>query len=242
MLRLIRTLSAKVTAPSFARFAEILSPSRTGCEEGGPECSSGTRLGGGSSVWRRSSCRRGVLPSLAGGAWGWVFILLFFSCSDAERLFDTYPVRFVVQNTNTNEVMNDALTGLGEFCTVVNKGSSMEYSNLKTTMPVNLNARELGYGYFNFGRSNGFVVGHTSMISSRFPDQVVCYDIVCPNCYENRNVTRNVELLSGARAQCSSCQRTYDLNELGMVIQGEAGRSLFRYSVRYAPFQLVIGN
>ena len=182
------------------------------------------------------------VPFLTGGVCGWVFFSLLLSCSQAERLYDTYPVRFVVQNTNTNEVLNAALTGMGEFCTMVNKGTSMEYTNLKTTRYVTFTSREQNYGYFNFGRSNGFVVGHTSMISSRFPDQVVCYDIACPNCYSDLNVTRNVGLLSGSRAQCSSCQRTYDLNELGMVVQGEPGRSLYRYSVRYSPFQLVIGN
>lgn len=171
-----------------------------------------------------------------------VFLFLLFSCTEAERLYDTYPVRFIVQNTNTNEILNAALSGMGEFCTVVNKGGSMEYTNLKRTQPVDLSALDLSYGYFNFGRSNGFVIGHTSMISSRFPDQVVCYDIVCPNCYNDLNVTRNVRLLSGARAECATCMRVYDLNELGMVSQGEAGHSLYRYYARYTPFQLVIGN
>jgi hypothetical protein len=182
-----------------------------------------------------------LLPYLTGGAWGWLFFLLL-SCSQAERLFDTYPVRFVVQNTNTNEILNAALTGMGEFCTVVAKGSTMEYTNLKTSRSVTLTAREQNYGYFNFGRSNGFVVGHTSMISSRFPDQVVCYDIVCPNCYDDLNVTRNVGLLSGARAQCSSCQRTYDLNNTGQVSYGEPGKPLFRYRVYYGSNTLSINN
>ena len=197
---------------------------------------------------------RSLLPSLTGkatgrrvplgnGVRGWAFLLfLLLSCSQAERLYDTYPVRFVVQNTNTNEVLNAALNGMGEFCTVVSKGNSMEYSNLKTSRSVSLTAREVSYGYFNFGRSNGFIVGHTSMISSRFPDQIVCYDIVCPNCYNDLNITRNVHLLAGGRAECATCMRVYDLNELGMTSQGEAGSSLYRYPVRYSPFQLVIGN
>ncbi len=164
-----------------------------------------------------------------------------FSCSEAESLFDNYPVRLVVSNTNTNEVLNAALSGMGEFCTIVGRGSQIEYKNLKTTTMVNLTAYDR-YGSFNLGRSNGFVVGHTSMISSRFPDQVVCYDIVCRTCYNDLSVARNVQLLSGGRAQCPGCQRIYDLNELGMVTSGEPGRSLYRYSVRYSPFQLVIGN
>ena len=169
-------------------------------------------------------------------------LFTLFSCSDAERLYDNYPVRLVVQNTNTIDVLNGALSGMGEFCTIVSQGTTIDYTNLKMTRSVTLTARDLNYGHYVFGRSNGFVVGHTSMISSRFPDQVVCYDIVCPNCYFDINVTRNVQVLAGARAQCGSCQRIYDLNELGMVAQGEGGRSLYRYPVRYSPFTLVVGN
>lgn len=163
------------------------------------------------------------------------------SCSQAENLYDSWRVYFVVQNTNTIDVLNAALTGMGEFCTAVKKGNTIEYTNLKKTTPVNLTALDQRRNYL-FGRGTGFVIGHTSLISSRFPDQVVCYDAVCSNCYENYSINRNVQLLSGSRAQCSSCQRIYDLNELGMVAQGEAGRSLYRYRVRYTPFQLVVDN
>ena len=185
---------------------------------------------------------RHLIPSLFARGGAWLLVFLLFACSEAERLYDNYPVRFVVQNTNTNEVLNAALSGMGEFCTAVNQGSAVAYTNLKTTISVPLSARDLSYGYYSYGRSNGFIIGHTSMISSRFPDQVVCYDIVCPNCYNDLSISRSLHLLSGARAQCGKCQRTYDLNELGMVTQGEAGRSLYRYSARYSPFQLVIGN
>ncbi len=183
-----------------------------------------------------------LFPSLHTRRWGWVFFLslsLPLACSDAERLFDNYPVRFVSQNTNTNMVLNAALTGMGEFCTIVNKGNSIEYSNLQNTYSKPLTAREASYGYFQFGRDNGFIVGHTNMIASRFPNQVVCYDITCRNCYEESSVTRSVKLISGGRAQCPVCERTYDLNELGIA---SSGKSLYRYAVSYSPFQLVIGN
>lgn len=168
-------------------------------------------------------------------------IFQFSSCTQAENLYDSWHVYFVAQNTNTIDVLNAALTGMGEFCIAVKKGNTMEYTNLKKTTPVSLTAIDLRRNYL-FGRGTGFVIGHTSLISSRFPDQVVCYDAVCSNCYENFSINRNVQLLSGSRAQCSSCQRIYDLNELGMVTQGEAGRSLYRYRARYTPFQLVIEN
>lgn len=131
---------------------------------------------------------------------------------------------------------------MGEFCTAVRQGTTVTYTNLKTSHQVNLTASEVNYGNFNFGRVGGFIVGHTSMISSRFPNQVVCYDMVCSNCYEGLSVSRALNLLSGARAQCAKCQRIYDLNELGMVISEGGGRSLFRYSVSYNSYQLIIGR
>jgi len=163
---------------------------------------------------------------------------LLLTCAEAEQLVDKYPVRYVVQNPSNVEVLNAALNGMGEFCTVVDKGTRVECTNLKGNMsPINKLATDR-YGSFNFGRSNGFIVGRTNMIASRFPNQVVCYDIVCYNCYNNLGDPRNVELITGARAQCPKCQCIYDLNELGIASEGH---SLYRYPVRYSS-SLVIGN
>jgi hypothetical protein len=34
-------------------------------------------------------------------------------------------------------------------------------------------------------------------------------------------------------SSCSKCQRNYDLNNQGIIVEGEAGKSLFRYYVNY---------
>ena len=38
------------------------------------------------------------------------------------------------------------------------------------------------------------------------------------------------------RAACTRCGRTYDLNNLGIVVEGPAGRSLYRYRATYNQF------
>ena len=86
------------------------------------------------------------VPFLTGGVCGWVFFSLLLSCSQAERLYDTYPVRFVVQNTNTNEVLNAALTGMGEFCTITSDGQRYLFTDASNhTSTINataINSRE----------------------------------------------------------------------------------------------------
>ena len=181
-------------------------------------------------------------PRLSSSRWGRVasclLLLLLLACSEAENLFDSYPVFFVIQMPRNVEVLMPALTSPGEFCTVENKGDRVVCRNLKGTESyINKSAADL-YKSFNFGRSTGFVVGHTNAIANRLPNQVVCYDIVCRNCYDN-GLSANVKLLSGSRAQCPKCLRTYDLNELGMASEGHP---LFRYRVSSTDFTLTIGH
>ncbi|MDE5560993.1 MAG: hypothetical protein K2J00_04200, partial [Bacteroidaceae bacterium] len=73
---------------------------------------------------------------------------------------------------------------------------------------------------------------------------VTCYDLCCPNCYHDYNVSRHLDLHIGGTASCVSCRRAYDMNNLGIVSRGNGGRSLFRYYISYShPTQtLTINN
>ena len=166
--------------------------------------------------------------------------LLISSCGEAERLYDTFPAYFVVQNTNTVPQLNTAMNGMGEFCTITDNGSQYVFTDLGGSTPVNKTALGI-YRNFRMGRSGGFITGLPTYIADASP-RVVCYDIVCPNCYEQTSIAPHLRLATGCRAQCGSCHRTYDLNNLGMMIAGEPGRSLYRYNVSYAPYTLVISN
>lgn len=91
---------------------------------------------------------------------------------------------------------------------------------------------------------SGLVIGMPSVpdLSGNFP--VVCYDLVCPNCYSESAITRRLSFSALTEMECGRCHRKYDLNNGGLVIDGEQGRKLYRYRVNYnsASNALVVQN
>ena len=90
---------------------------------------------------------------------------------------------------------------------------------------------------------SGFIIGTTNV-----PDlssgqlSLVAYDAVCPNCFSESTIQRRLTFADEGTAHCTRCDRDYDLNNFGIVTQGGAGRSLFRYRVYYAADRLVVNN
>ena len=189
-----------------------------------------------------TALRWNLLPSPKGTGWGKgvLLSLLLFSCHKAEPLYDSYPAYFVFQGTNTVPELNAAMGGMGEFCTIEDKVSQYVFANMAGSTAVNKTAIA-SYQHFHMGRGGGFIVGLPTYIADTSP-KVVCYDIVCPNCFELTAIAPHLHIISGSRAECSTCQRTYDLNNLGILAAGLPGRSLYRYSVSYNPYTLVISN
>ena len=183
-----------------------------------------------------------LLPSLTGKGRGVVllFCLSLFSCHKAEPLYDSYPAYFIYVGTNTVPQLNAAMGGMGEFCTIEDKVNQYVFANMAGSTPVNKTAIS-NYQHFHMGRGGGFIVGLPTYIADTSP-HVVCYDIVCPNCFELTAIAPHLNLISGSRAECSACQRTYDLNNLGILASGLPGRSLYRYNASYSPYTLVISN
>ena len=68
--------------------------------------------------------------------------------------------------------------------------------------------------------------------------------MACSNCYEESNIAKRMILQESGFAHCSRCQRTYDLNNQGIVSIGKGGRTLFRYRVNYlaSTGTLIINN
>ena len=175
------------------------------------------------------------LPLPFGLGSGMIFPLLF-SCAEAERLYDSFPAYFVYRNTNTVSQLNAAMGGFGDFCLIQDKGATLLFSNLGGSTSVNKTAVE-GYQGFRLGRGGGFIVGQPTMMSDA--PGVVCYDIVCPFCYENSALTKPLSLISLGKVQCDRCQRTYDLNNMGICPEG--GR-LFKYQCSHKSYTLYIDN
>ena len=77
----------------------------------------------------------------------------------------------------------------------------------------------------------GFIVGTPSIPDLNGRTPVMSYDLACPSCYEEAAVQRSVTFLERERVKCPRCGRVYDLCNKGIVVEGEAGKKLYRYHV-----------
>lgn len=170
-----------------------------------------------------------------------VGLLLFFSCSEADTRYALLPAHFIFQNTNTVPQLNTALGNPGEFCTITQRGNYFIFTGTTSSTQTNRTALS-NYQAVYLGLS-GLIVG-LPIIPEPGEDvqHVVCFDLACPNCYNTYSITKNLRLAEGGLASCANCQRTYDLNTQGIVTNGEAGQSLFRYRVTYVPYTLQVSN
>lgn len=171
------------------------------------------------------------------------------SCEKAESMFSGYRAYFRFTPVSAKPNLHRACTSLGEFCSITFPIGDKYLIKSPSTPSVTdeiLPTAIQGYnGGYILGIGNGLIVG-MPMIPEMLEQesQVTCYDICCPNCYQEHGIQKHTELHVGGISTCASCQRSYDLNNLGIVTKGEPGRSLFRYyAYYYQPTQtLTIDN
>lgn len=96
----------------------------------------------------------------------------------------------------------------------------------------------------------GFFIGRPSLPDTSNP--MVCYDAACPNCYQDRVITKRLQFIDTYMVECPTCHRTYNLDDRGYVYKTPENedqdpahnRRLIRYQVHYYPnqFTLVVSN
>lgn len=180
-----------------------------------------------------------ISRSIGKGRFFVALLLLLGACAgQTEQFYANLPARFRVQFVQTIPPLNAALNSMGEFATITQRTNVYIYSNTKTSIQ-----RPVTDADRNYMGLSGFIVGLPNIppIGSSV-SQVVCYDLACPNCYEEQVVTREMQLQAGGKCYCRLCQRTYDLNNQGYVAGGTPGRSLYRYRVVYQSNTLLINN
>lgn len=172
-----------------------------------------------------------------------ILLLCGASCKeDVQNTYSNYPAYFVCTTVSTIPQLNAAMNSLGIFATIVYDRNRYLFTGEdgKNT-PVNPTAIS-AHSSVRMGLS-GFIVGLPNIpelgSSSSLP---VCYDLACPNCYAAYNITRSLQLKEGGYASCSSCNRTYNLNNQGIVSSGENGTPLFRYRIYYSGNSITISN
>ena len=174
-----------------------------------------------------------------------ISLLSFSYCEKAEQPYSNHIARLTLSATNLIPQLNSSLNNPGEFCTITahnntyifhSPGLREDYVHEITELERKSN--------FVLGLS-GLIVG-TPIMAEQLTTQsaVVCFDLACPNCYEEAAITRNLTLRESQRVECARCGRRYDLNTQGILIDGPDGRSLFRYRANYYPsgYTLTISN
>lgn len=164
--------------------------------------------------------------------------ILASSCGEADNRFSNYTARFSYSPVSAVPNLYRACTSMGEFCSITYPpGNRFVIKSPSTPSAPDYIVRTAIQGYQGFilGVGGGLIVGLPNMPEMLEQEShVTCYDLCCPNCYNSFNTLKQLELHTDGTALCHSCNRTYDLNNQGIVARGEAGRSLFRYYVFYS--------
>ena len=164
--------------------------------------------------------------------------VLFQACGPAYDMYCNIHAHYIVSNVlSVSPTLFRSCTSLGEFCTITNPAWDARklhfYSIGTEDQPYTMSefeARNIALGL------GGLIVGLPSIAEQLEQEpKVVCFDLTCPNCYNEYNITHLMKYTRLGYVDCTSCGRSYDLNNSGIVSIGEAGRPLFRYRVSFYP-------
>lgn len=174
--------------------------------------------------------------------------LLLTSCvEDDESPYARRPAFFHFSPvTAAPKTLLPALGNPGEWCTVTLSPTHYVFTTprgLKDTYPLTQLDQ---YGQPTW--VSGLIVGTPvvpEMGASGFAP--VAFDLACPSCFEEGGITRAVAITSTTlgRAQCSRCNRTYDLHNGGIVCDGARtphDPRLYRYRCTYNNDAFVVHN
>ena len=165
---------------------------------------------------------------------------LLAACS-ADEEYSTHACRFSYNNMIHNDAtLASALnsSSRGVFCLISeNTRAGVRYllfeNNLGQTSEKPETAEEVE-AKFILGLNNGIIVGFQTLNTEGASGGFVGYDVQCPNCVRRENNTVNpnyrVEMESSGIATCSKCGKKYDMNNGGIILNGEEGdRGLDKY-------------
>lgn len=178
------------------------------------------------------------------GLCGMLILLMAAGCSPDAIVGNKYcslPARFVFEPVSSVSQLYAACESMNEWCTITANQERITFTNLGGSTPVNRTALNY-YTGIHMGL-RGFIVGRPPLSEMGYDTPAVtCYDLVCSNCYNDEGRPIALTLKGGGRAYCTNCQRTYDLNNMGIVSIGDRGIPLYRYKVYYSNNTLRVDN
>lgn len=160
--------------------------------------------------------------------------LLFLSC-EAENEYSTWPCRFaydnsVHQDATLASAMNVNVPGM--FCLITESvRGGVKYLNFKSNHNTESSLAETEAekrAEYILGLNNGIIVGFQNAVLDDFGNaKFVAYDVQCPNCVRqyNNTISPNYGISMDDRgiATCKKCGRQYDLNNGGVLQNGQEG-------------------
>lgn len=151
-----------------------------------------------------------------------LLLLLFAGCEGDYKEFCTqYQVSFSCDITN---VPYNAVNSMGQFITIRRKTGSTSCTvfnpSLDTTTEVALSEVEARSFVLGLG---GLILGQPYFGNGG----IYAYDLACPAC---DRASARLAINTLGYATCPKCHNVYDLNNGGLVTEGE-GRPLYRYRV-----------
>lgn len=165
----------------------------------------------------------------------WVFfaflapaVLLLTGCQ-AEGEYSTWPCRFdynnmIHQDPTLATAMN--ANSRGVFCKISESGLKYSFQNNQNMSSQQVMTEEERRSNFILGVNNGIIVGYQTFNTT--PNGgYVAYDAQCPNCVRKENNYLNpkypLSMSTSGIATCGKCGKKYDMNNGGIIQNGEEG-------------------
>jgi len=162
-------------------------------------------------------------------------LLLLTSCGDTQYEYSSRTCYFVFDNSVHNDAtLAAAMTpysGVFTQVTLATHGGANYFvfqSNQGNSSEAIYNAIDSRRTQI-LGMNQGLIVGYGSLSD---PLVFYAFDRECPNCFDPDAIpirSHPLQMDTRGIATCSLCKRSYDLNNGGIITQGEAGNKLTRY-------------
>lgn len=167
------------------------------------------------------------------GCWLLAVSCWLSSCGKAEEEYSTWPCRFAYDNMIHNDEVLDLAIKVGSpgtFCLITESSQGgRKYLNFLCSNGKSSKQPESAeevQAKFILGLNNGIIVGFQTLNQEPYGG-FVGYDVQCPNCVRRENNTVNpnyrITMNENGIATCSKCGREYDLNNGGLLRNGQEG-------------------
>ncbi|MBR2150304.1 MAG: hypothetical protein IKH01_08490 [Prevotella sp.] len=153
---------------------------------------------------------------------------LLTSCQ-TEGEYSVWPCRFdynnmIHQDPTLATAMNAASRGV--FCKIWDSGMYFSFQNNQNMSSQQTKTEEERRANFVLGVNNGIIVGYQTFNTS--PNGgFVAYDAQCPNCVRKADNYVNpkfpLTMSTSGIATCGKCGKKYDMNNGGIIQNGEEG-------------------